>query len=71
MAKMTKEDLIEFGMKMEMEGRGYFFESYVSREELESLPDGLREVCIAIQDNMRRLNEEFIKAGVSPDEFEY
>lgn len=68
--KMTKEDIVQFGIKMEMEGRGYFFESYVGRSELEALPDPLRSVCIEIQDALGRLDQAFIDVGVLPEEIE-
>lgn len=68
--QLTKEDLIQFGQSMEMEGRGYFFESYVSKKELESLPEPLRTVTLNIQENLQKLDSIFIELGVDPEEFE-
>lgn len=67
---MTKDELIEFGTAMEMEGRGYFFESCVSRSELEGLPEPLRGVCLQLQDALGALDSAFVSCGVDPEEFE-
>lgn len=67
---MSQEELIDFAKKMIHEGESYFFQDYISNDELNRLPPKLKKVCYEISGGLNSLSYLFAEHGIDIDELE-